>query len=69
MTGPVQPNSPDGGHLQPSIDLSAYSGSWVAVVGDPVAGVGTTAEAARLAAHRSRPRERISAVLRVPDQA
>lgn len=53
---------------QPTVDLSAYRGCWVALVGGQVAGVGATAEAARLAAHSSRPRERIGAVIFVPNQ-
>lgn len=66
-------NSPHAGSSageppQPTVDLSAYRGCWVALVAGQVAGVGATAEAARLAAHGSRPRERISAVLWVPDQ-
>lgn len=65
---PLQPTSPAGEHRQHTIDLSAYRGCWVALVGEQVAGVGATAEAARLAAHRSRPRERISATLWVPDE-
>jgi hypothetical protein len=69
VSGPTQPASPAGEQTQTSTDLSAYRGCWVALVGDQVAGVGATAEAARLAAHHSRPRERISAVFRVPDQA
>lgn len=60
---------PSAGETPPlTVDLTAYRGCWVALVGGQVAGVGATAEAARLAAHRSRPRERISAVLWVPDQ-
>ncbi len=50
-----------------AIDLSAYRGCWVALVGEQVAGVGATAEAAQLAARRSRPRERITATLYLPD--
>lgn len=69
MSDPPQPTWPAGQQPQPSVGLSAYRGCWVALVGDQVAGVGATAEAAQLAAHRSRPRERISAVLWVSDQA
>lgn len=46
---------------------AAYRGCWVAMIGDQVAGVGVTDESARLAARRSRPRERVTAVLFVPD--
>ncbi len=41
----------------PELDLSAYEGRWVALVRGQVAGVGRTAEAARRAARRTRPRE------------
>ena len=41
----------------PELDLSPYEGRWVAVVRGVVAGVGRTAEAARRAAKRTRPRE------------
>ncbi len=47
-------------------DLTAYAGCWVALIGGRVAGVGLTSEAARQAARRSRPRERIGQVLYVP---
>ncbi len=66
MSDPSQPAWPVGEH-PPVIDLSAYRGCWVALVGEQVAGVGVTDEAARLAAHHSRPRERISATVWVPD--
>ena len=69
MMDSLAPISPAGEPAQPAIDLSAYRGCWVALVGDQVAGVGATAEEARLAAHRSRPRERIRATLWVPSQA
>ena len=39
------------------LDLSAYEGCWVALVRGQVCGVGRTAEAARRAAARTRPRE------------
>jgi hypothetical protein len=68
MSDSPQPTLPVGQQPQPTVDLSAYRGCWVALVGEQVAGVGATAEAARLAAHRSRPRERISATLWVPDE-
>jgi hypothetical protein len=38
-------------------DLAPYAGRWVALVRGRVAGVGWTAEEARLAAKRSRPKE------------
>ncbi len=60
--GPLADNQP-----QTPIDLSAYRGCWVALVDGQVAGVGKTFDAAQLAAHRSRPRERISAILWVPN--
>lgn len=41
----------------PELDLSAYEGCWVALVRGQVCGVGRTAEAARNAASRTRPRE------------
>jgi hypothetical protein len=63
----VQLPSVAGERLHSAADLSAYRGCWVALVGDQVAGVGATAEAARLAAHHSRPRERISAIVWVSD--
>lgn len=66
MSDPPQPVLPVGEHPLAAIDLSAYRGCWVALVGGQVAGVGTTAEAAHLAAHHSRPRERISAIVWVP---
>lgn len=64
-TAPPEPDAEQ--KCQPALDLAAYRGCWVALVGGQVAGVGATAEAARLAAHHSRPRERISATLWVPD--
>jgi putative nucleotidyltransferase with HDIG domain len=39
-------------------DLSPYTGRWVALIGNEVAGVGYTAVAAEHAARRSRPRDR-----------
>lgn len=47
--------------------LAVYRGCWVALIGDQVAGVGQSAEAAQLAARHSRPRERITAVLFVAE--
>ena len=55
----------DGEHLP---GLAAYRGCWVALIGDQVAGVGDSDEAARLAAHHSRPRERVTTVLFVPEE-
>lgn len=39
------------------LDLSPYAGRWVAIVRGRVAGVGSTAQEARLAAKRNRPKE------------
>lgn len=70
MSDAVQPQPPAASQPAPIIlDLSAYEGCWVALIGAEVAGVGATAEAARLAARRSRPRERISAIVWVPESA
>ncbi len=66
MADMTPPTVPDGQHTPVALGLAAYRGCWVALVGDQVAGVGATAEAAQLAAHRSRPRERISATQWVP---
>lgn len=52
-------NRPD---IAPQAGLAAYAGCWVALIGGQVAGVGHTSEAARLAARRSRPRERITRI-------
>jgi hypothetical protein len=41
----------------PELDLSPYQGRWIALVRGRVAGVGRTADAARRAAVRTRPRE------------
>ena len=41
----------------PDLDLRPYAGRWVALVGGRVAGVGLTAEEARIAAKLSRPKE------------
>ena len=41
----------------PNPDLRPYAGRWVALVGGCVAGVGLTAEEARIAAKLSRPKE------------
>jgi hypothetical protein len=68
MADTSPPTLPEGEHTPVTHDLAAYRGCWVALVGEQVAGVGATAEAAQLAAHRSRPRERISATYWVPDQ-
>ncbi|MFZ2488509.1 MAG: hypothetical protein WAZ19_10335 [Anaerolineae bacterium] len=61
-------SSPTSSDPQPTfpLDLSAYRGRWVALIGRQVAGVGVSAEAAQLAARHSRPRERISQTLFVP---
>jgi hypothetical protein len=64
-----QPFPPSPDLLASAPDLSAYGGCWVALIGDDVAGVGATAEAAQLAARRSRPRERIRATVWVPEGA
>ena len=51
---------------EPSLmDLTPYAGRWVALVRGRVAGVGWTADEARLAAKRSRPKEK-SRVIFVP---
>lgn len=51
----------------PELDLRAYTGRWVALVGGRVAGVGLTAEEARIAAKLARPKE--EPVIRfVPEQ-
>jgi hypothetical protein len=43
---------------EPSLtDLAPYAGRWVALVRGRVAGIGWTAEEARRAAQRSRPKE------------
>lgn len=47
--------------------LAAYRGCWVALIGEQIAGVGVTEEAARLAARHSRPRERVTAVIFVAE--
>lgn len=61
----------DTAHFAPgaplAVDWAAYRGRWVALIGDQIAGVGETPEAARLAARHSRPRERISEVRYVSD--
>ena len=41
----------------PELDLSPYEGCWVAIVRGQVCGAGRTADAARRAASRTRPRE------------
>ncbi len=41
----------------PSIDLAAYTGRWVALVRDRVAGVGLTPHEAKRLAKASRPKE------------
>lgn len=69
MSDAAQLQPPATSSLAPAPDLSAYAGCWVALIGGEVAGVGATAEAARLAARRSRPRERIRAVVWVPESA
>ncbi|MBE2231988.1 MAG: hypothetical protein IAE85_00685 [Anaerolinea sp.] len=67
MADSPQPSASSGQPPVPLPDLSAYAGCWVALVGEKVAGVGATAEAAQLAARRSRPRERIHATVWVPE--
>jgi hypothetical protein len=42
---------------RPSIDLAAYTGRWVALVRDHVAGVGLTPHEAKRLAKASRPKE------------
>ena len=42
---------------RPSIDLAAYTGRWVALVRDRVAGVGLTPNEAKRLAKASRPKE------------
>ena len=49
--------------------LAVYRGCWMALIGDQVAGVGQSAEAAQLAARHSRPRERITALIFVPEDS
>jgi len=49
------------------LDLRPYAGRWVALVGRCVAGVGLTADEARIAAKLSRPKEEPE-VRFVPDQ-
>ena len=41
----------------PEIDLRPYAGRWVALVSGRIAGVGLTADEARIAAKLSRPKE------------
>ncbi len=65
---PTQPAPSAGETSPPTIDLTAYRGCWVALVGGQVAGVGATAEAARLAAHAQPPARAYHAILWVPDQ-
>jgi len=43
--------------LAAPIDYSLYAGRWIALVRDQVAGVGRTAEEARLRAKASRPKD------------
>jgi len=43
--------------LAAPIDYSLYTGRWIALVRDHVAGVGRTAEEARLRAKASRPKD------------
>lgn len=56
----------DGGQ---ATSLAAYRGCWVALIGDQIAGVGASEDAARLAARHSRPRERVTAVLFVAEDS
>ena len=50
------------------LDLSPYTGRWVAIVRGRVAGVGLTEREARLAARRNRPKEEPSAVIFVSEE-
>ena len=52
---------------QPSQDLTAYAGRWVALVGDQVAGVGDTAIAAERLGRRNRLRERLAVYFVEPE--
>ncbi len=47
----------------PELDLSPYEGCWVALVRGRVAGIGSTADAARRAAKQTRPREEAVVIL------
>jgi hypothetical protein len=48
-------------------DIEPYAGKWIAIVRRRVAGVGTTAQEARLAAKRNRPKEE-PILLKVPER-
>ena len=52
---------------QPSQDLTAYAGRWVALVGDQVAGVADTAIAAERLGRRNRLRERLAVYFVEPE--
>jgi len=47
-------------------DIEPYAGKWIAIVRRRVAGVGTTAQEARLAAKRNRPKDE-PILLKVPE--
>lgn len=64
-----QSGSSTGGDGGQAIGLAAYRGCWVALIGDQIAGVGASEQAARLAARHSRPRERVTAVLFVAEDS
>ncbi|MEZ4767933.1 MAG: hypothetical protein R2844_05840 [Caldilineales bacterium] len=63
-----QTSNSAGGSGEHASGLAAYRGCWVALIGDQIAGVGDSDEAARLAAHHSRARERVTAVIFVPEE-
>lgn len=69
MTDPTlqQAGDSQGGGSRQLAGLAAYRGCWVALIGDQIAGVGLNEDAARLAARHSRPRERVTAVILVPE--
>jgi hypothetical protein len=48
-------------------DIEPYAGKWIAIVRRRVAGVGTTAQEARLAAKRNRPKDE-PILLKVPER-
>lgn len=62
---PVDSLGPDA--ERQALDLSAYQGCWVALIGATVAGVGRTREEASLAAKLSRHRERLTNVVFVAE--
>lgn len=73
MAGQPLPSDNVDDHRRPTggapADLAVYTGCWLALIDGRVAGVGLTPEAARQAARRSRPRERIGQVCYVPPAA